>query len=166
MKKLVRPTVALLALTLLASAGVAVAGPKGQERREEKREERKEKREERREERQERREERKEERQERREEAKEQRKAQRKAWQEARRERRKQRLETWGRSLGVLAGRPLVRAEVKLHVRRIARLERMRYVAETEDKPALLARIDALLVKERTRHDRRIEALKANGGAQ
>jgi uncharacterized coiled-coil DUF342 family protein len=78
--------------------------------------------------------------------------------------RRKELREKWGDA----TKRPEVRAELKVHARRIARLERARKVADTAGKKELVARIDKLLEKERARHQRAMDRLKesAPGGAK
>ena len=61
-------------------------------------------------------------------------------------------------------------AEVSMHAERMARLARMRRLAETDDLGKLVVRIDIAIERENGRHDRRMELLKANfaaeGGAQ
>ena len=79
---------------------------------------------------------------------------------ETRKERRKQRVEAIQKKWGDLATRPPVKAELTLHARRMARLNRMRVLAQAEGKDALVARIDKLIVKETARHDRRMQTLK------
>lgn len=56
---------------------------------------------------------------------------------------------------------PRVRAELRNHARRISRLQRIR-VLGAEDA-ALVARVDALIAKENTHHDRRIAILVLAG---
>lgn len=56
---------------------------------------------------------------------------------------------------------PRVRAELRVHARRISRLQRIRVLAA--DDPAVVARVDALIVKENAHHDRRIAMLVMAG---
>jgi DNA repair protein SbcC/Rad50 len=80
---------------------------------------------------------------------------------ETRRERRKERIDEikkqWGNDF---AGRPAVKAELKVHAWRVARLNRMRAIAKAESKDAVVTRIDGLLEKERARHKKHMETLK------
>ncbi|HBQ14686.1 MAG TPA: hypothetical protein DEF51_27340 [Myxococcales bacterium] len=50
-----------------------------------------------------------------------------------------------------------MRAELRTHARRVARIERMRAVASESGRDALLERIDALMTRENARHERRLE---------
>jgi hypothetical protein len=56
---------------------------------------------------------------------------------------------------------PEVQAEMALHAQRAARLERMRRLAEVDDREKLVVRIEILLEREDERHDRRMGFLKA-----
>jgi hypothetical protein len=144
----------LHALALLAATGLSAAQPaNGKERADERREnsdERRQRREERREQRKERADDRKEGRKDR---------------VETRRERRRERAEELRARYGRLLAEPAVAAELRVHARRMARLHTARRVAEKEGKAALLPRIDKLIEKERARHQRRMDALKAPGAA-
>ncbi len=53
-----------------------------------------------------------------------------------------------------------VKMELGVHARRVARLQRMRALAEQQKKAKLVERIDALIKKENERHDRRMERLR------
>jgi Spy/CpxP family protein refolding chaperone len=170
------------------SAGVAVAcfalvagaqtpPPAGGEARQDKREirqdkkelreDKKELREDRKEAREEAREDRKEAREEAREDRKEAREDRRENIEELRQtraERRKERLKKWREKWGNdLANRPNVKAEVKVHARRMARLNHMRRVAVGANKTELVARIDKLIEREQARHTAALERLKAEG---
>jgi hypothetical protein len=146
---LLLPAFALVASTGLSAAQPPAGSARGDERRE-KTEQRRERREERREQRKDRAEERAEDRKER---------------VEARRERRRERAEELRARYGRALGEPAVVAELRVHARRMARLHTLRRVAEKEGKTALLPRIDKLIEKERARHQRHMDALKAHGAA-
>ena len=144
-----------LALMLAAIVGAStmatavVAQPKGPKERSE---ERKDRREERREDRQDRREDRQEARQERREDRRE--------WRDRRRTARRAFLDKWG----PIHKQPVVRAELAIHARRMARLGRMRTLATEAGKEKLVQQIDKIVAKENARHEKRMETLK--GGAK
>jgi hypothetical protein len=53
-------------------------------------------------------------------------------------------------------------AEIALHAERMARLDRMRRLAEANDDGKLVVRIDVAIERENGRHDTRMETLKAN----
>lgn len=68
--------------------------------------------------------------------------------------------ERWGVALAV----PSVREELQHHARRMARLNRALLVAETEltkDKDKLVERIQKLIDKEQTRHERAMDRVKS-----
>lgn len=67
----------------------------------------------------------------------------------------------WGKAL---AADP-VRAEMRRHAWRIARLTQARLLAEDLDKKDMLERIDRLMEKESERHDKRMQKLAAAAGA-
>jgi len=132
------------------------------ERRNEVKDELKEKRDEKKEELKEKRDEKKEELKEKRDELKEK-------WaklRETRKERRKERREEIKKKWGDLSGKPAVRAELKVHAWRMARLNRIRAIAKAEGKDAVVERADKLIEKEKARHDKHMEGLKAKGGEQ
>lgn len=56
---------------------------------------------------------------------------------------------------------PGAKMELGMHNRRVARLERMKTVAEEQKKPMLIARIDALIKKEDARHQKRMEQIRS-----
>jgi hypothetical protein len=64
-----------------------------------------------------------------------------------------------------LGNRPGAAKELRKNARRLAHLERARDVAEASNKAALVARIDALISKEKARHQRWLErhASRGNG---
>lgn len=93
----------------------------------------------------------------------------REAWaklKETRKERRRERREEVKRLWGELHKQPAARNELRVHAWRMARLNRMRTIAKADGKDKLVARIDTLMEKERTRHKRKMEQLKEKGGAQ
>jgi hypothetical protein len=66
------------------------------------------------------------------------------------------------------AAEPMVKAlkqELKRHARRVARLDRVAVVAAEAGDAATLARADALMFKERERHERWMNNYGAHGGA-
>lgn len=79
-------------------------------------------------------------------------------------ERRNRQLQTLRETWGVeLLAAPPVRAELKTHAWRMARLERMQLLANDSTKPnkaKLVARVDKLIEKERERHQRHMDQLK------
>lgn len=66
--------------------------------------------------------------------------------------------------LGDLWGKPAVRAELRIHARRLARLHQIERVAKAEGKEAVVKRVDVALAKENARFTARMDALKAKGG--
>ena len=82
---------------------------------------------------------------------------------QTRTERRKEHLKKWREKWGDLANRPNVKAEVKVHARRMARLNHMRRVADGAGKTELVARIDKLIAREQARHTAALERFKAEG---
>lgn len=68
---------------------------------------------------------------------------------------------------GALKGQPMARAmkeELERHARRLARLRRVRDVAEDESDTATLERVDKLIAKENARHDRWLGNYDAKAG--
>lgn len=160
-----------LVLVALGLAGTAVAGPKDrQEKREERRDDRHDKREEKRDDRQDKREERRDDRQDKREEKvddlKDEWKKKHSDWVEKRQERRQARREELKKLWGDLVDKPVVRAELRVHGRRLARLNRVRFLAEANGKTAAVERADKAIKRENERHQKRMDALKAKGGAE
>lgn len=64
--------------------------------------------------------------------------------------------EKWGDSIK----KPAVKEELKVHSRRMARLTRARAVADEAGKKELVARIDKLVEKERTRHQTSMDKIR------
>ena len=147
---------ALLLAVIVGSSTMAAAvtaQPKGPKERSE---ERKDRREDRREDRQDRREDRREDRQD----ARQERREDRREWRDRRRTARRAFLDKWG----PIHKQPVVRAELELHARRLARLARMRVLATEAGKDKLVLQIDQIVAKENARHQHRLEVLK--GGAK
>jgi len=86
-------------------------------------------------------------------------------WREKRAERRHAHIEELRRRWGDSLAQPAVRAELKTHARRIARLNHMRRLAEEANKPKLVERIDKLIEKEQARHTKHMETLKSQPSA-
>lgn len=85
---------------------------------------------------------------------------------ETRKERRTEILKAAKDKWGDLVKKPKVREELKLHARRMARLNHMEYLAKENDKEELAKRVEALRAKENARHEKRMEALKAKAGEE
>lgn len=84
-----------------------------------------------------------------------------KSYKEQRKARRQARRAELKEKLGDDIKRPVVKAELRLHARRSARLNRIRVLAKADGKDALVTRVDALIAKEKARHEKRVAALKA-----
>jgi hypothetical protein len=146
-------------ISVFATAQPATTPKERREDRQEKREDRQEKREdkqEKREDRQEKREDKQEKREDRRDAIEDLRKT--------RQERRKEHLKEVRGRWGDIVGRPAVRAELKVHAQRIARLNRARRLADSATKTELVAKIDKLLERERARHQAAMTKMKTEGG--
>lgn len=85
---------------------------------------------------------------------------------ETRKARRHERREELKKKWGGLHEHPAVKAELKVHGWRMARLNRIRAIAKAEGKTEVVARVDKLIEKEKARHDRHMETLKSKGDAQ
>lgn len=83
---------------------------------------------------------------------------------ETRKDRRQQTVQAAKDKWGDLVKKPAVRAELRIHARRTARLNHMESLAKENGKDDLIERIQKLREKENARHDKRMEALKAKGG--
>ncbi|NKB69421.1 MAG: hypothetical protein GKR89_20310 [Candidatus Latescibacteria bacterium] len=66
-------------------------------------------------------------------------------------------LDKWGKKH---LKKPKVREELKLHARRMARLHRLKDIAEAEEAEKAQARIEKLIKKEQARHEKKMEKLK------
>lgn len=84
----------------------------------------------------------------------------RKTRQERRREHVKEVRERWG----AIVNNAPVRAELKVHARRVARLNHARKVADEAGKTELVAKIDKLLDREAARHQAAMDKFKSEGG--
>lgn len=84
---------------------------------------------------------------------------------ERRQEHKKRLIARWGQALR----RPDAVAELRHHAERMARLRRLRFLAETEregkDQEKLLARIDKLIELEQARHERAMQRHQTPPGA-
>jgi hypothetical protein len=119
---------------------------------------------ERRDDRKEHREDRREDRKERREELKDEWKKKRAEWKQKREARRKERREDLKERWGDLLLRPAVREELRVHARRMARLQRIEFLAEATGKPELKTKADKLIAEEDIRFNARMAALKTEAG--
>ncbi len=85
------------------------------------------------------------------------------AWVQKRQDRRKDAVakvkERWGTMLENVAARE----ELKLHAHRIARLERLKDLADGSSDTETTTKIDKLIVDENARHEARMAAIKAEG---
>jgi len=88
----------------------------------------------------------------------------RKALQDSREDRRKNARTALRAKWGDLADKPAVRAELRLHAQRMAKLRMMKNVADDADKKNLEERVDKMIDKEKARHQARMDALKAKNG--
>lgn len=88
----------------------------------------------------------------------------RKQLQDNREERRKSARAALRAKWGDLADKPAVKAELRLHAQRMAKLRMMKNVADDADKKNLEERVDKLIDKEKARHQARMDALKAKNG--
>jgi hypothetical protein len=158
----------LLSVSLVASADLAPPeraerarsrADEMKEKREEARKERQEAREKREEAREERREGRQEDRKDRRAELKDEWKAKRDEWRAKRKERREERRAEIEKKWGELAKSTPARVELRIHAMRVARIERVAFVAEANGNTKLAEQAKALLEKENARHQKRMEAL-------
>jgi len=85
---------------------------------------------------------------------------------ETRKDRRQARREELKKTWGDLPKHPAVKNELKLHAWRMARLKRIRAIADSEGKKDTVARVDKLMEKEKQRHQKRMDHLKSKGGAE
>jgi hypothetical protein len=80
-------------------------------------------------------------------------------------ERRKAAHDAIRRRWGTLVDQPPVREELRLHAMRVAKLERVKELAEADGKADLVARAALALERENTRHEKRMAAFPAGAGA-
>lgn len=83
------------------------------------------------------------------------------AWVEKRKDRREERHRELAKKWGDTLQKPAAVAELKKHGRRVARLERVKFLAEASGKTDVVEKTKALLEKERARHDKRMETIKS-----
>jgi hypothetical protein len=83
---------------------------------------------------------------------------------ETRAERRRQRLAEIKQKWGAIEDKPAARAEFKVHAWRLARLQRIRALAEADGKTDVVARVDKLIQKENDRHEKHMAVLQKDGG--
>jgi hypothetical protein len=83
---------------------------------------------------------------------------------ESRAERRKAKLAELKAKYGDIVDKPAVRAELRLHAMRMARLHRLERIATAEGKDDAAKRVQALVTKENARHAKRMDELKAHAG--
>lgn len=86
-----------------------------------------------------------------------------KKWRESRKERRSERREKYEKKWGAFAhGKPAMN-EFRLHGWRMAKLRRMRLLAEEMGKKDVVERVDKLIEKEQARHEKALAKLKESG---
>ncbi len=167
-----RLPIALLVAFAVGLAAFPAAGGPGdrQDRREDRRdgrqdrrEDRQEDRQDRRDGRQDRREDRQDGRQDRRDDRQDARKQRHDDWVAKREDRREGRRAELRTKWGDILDRPAASAELRIHGRRVARLDRIVFVAETEGKTEVAVKTKALLDRERARHEQRMQAIRAEG---
>jgi len=93
-------------------------------------------------------------------EIREERKEVREERREARKARQRELKEKWGEAIK----KPAAKEELKVHGRRMARLQRAKAVAEKLNKKEMVARIEKLMEKERGRHQAAMDKIKEEGG--
>lgn len=76
-----------------------------------------------------------------------------------RRQRKLKRIKHLKRKYGKQLGQPPVRQELRLHAKRMARLNRMKTLAQANEKTELVERIDKMIEKENERHESKMQAL-------
>jgi hypothetical protein len=119
--------------------------------------------EERKERREDRREDRRDDRKEHRDDLKDEWRQKRAAWRDKREDRRHDRREALRAKWGDLVLRPPVRAELGVHARRVARLERIEFLAEATANAEAKEKAIKLLADEDIRFNARMDALKVEG---
>jgi hypothetical protein len=84
-------------------------------------------------------------------------------WVEKRKERRDQVKDELKKKYGDELKAPAVKEELKHHARRVARLERIIFLAEATDKKKVVEKAQEALKKENERHEKHMETLKTAG---
>jgi len=77
-------------------------------------------------------------------------------------ERRRHDREQIRRQWGAALANPVAQGEIRRHAMTVAKLDRIKDVAEAGGKPDLLGRANAALERENARHDRKMKELSAN----
>lgn len=85
-------------------------------------------------------------------------------WRKNRAERRKDHVKELRQKWGDRLAKPAVRAELKVHARRLARLSWARNVATDANKTDKITKIDELIARENARHQAAMDRLKTEGG--
>jgi hypothetical protein len=85
---------------------------------------------------------------------------------ESREERRKAKRAELKAKYGDILDKPAVRAELRVHAQRMARLHRLERIANAKGKEDAEKRVQALVAKENARHDKHMEELKAHAGEE
>jgi hypothetical protein len=81
-------------------------------------------------------------------------------------EKRKEHLAELRQKWGGFFKHPGFRDEMRLHHHRMAKLRQIERTAKAEKKDALAKRVDALMAKEKARHQTVLDGMKADGGAK
>jgi hypothetical protein len=81
-------------------------------------------------------------------------------------ERRKATIERLRTRWGVLLDDAIAREELKKHAERVARLARIRALAEEKKKLSLIENVDALVTQEELRHGNAMNALRSGAGGK
>lgn len=157
-----RTTLALLVAFSVGLVALPALGGAG-DRRDDRRERREERREDRRDDRKDRRDDRKDARDDRRDELRGDFKQKHQDWVEKREDRREERRAELEKKWGDVLDRPLVKAELRTHARRVARVQRVAFLADANGRTDLAVRAKELLEKEAMRHQQRMERLRAEG---
>lgn len=82
---------------------------------------------------------------------------------ESRKDRRKKTVDALRDKLGDLTKKPQVRAEMRIHAKRVAHLKAAKRTAVAAGKTDLADKADKLLQKENERHDKRMQQLREEG---
>ncbi len=85
---------------------------------------------------------------------------------EARKKRRDDHLAEVRSKWGDVAKAPAAKEEMRVHARRMARLNRVEKLAKDAKKDAIVKRANAAQEKEKARHEKKMGELKAAGGAK
>lgn len=83
---------------------------------------------------------------------------------EERKAKRKEHMAELRAKWGQMLKQPGVKAEMRLHMSRMARLRRIESLAKAKNKDAIVKRTEAAMEKEKARHQKRMDELKAQPG--